>query len=75
MHCALRLHFPESWTAGRTTAFAAYVEVFRENRTEPFDLKDVDVPEGSIQMTGVVAFFAGDAPLGDSRALSFAHEC
>jgi hypothetical protein len=70
-----RLHLPEPWTAGRATAFAAYVEVSRPGRLESFDLMDDHVPEGSIRVSGTVAFFAGDVPLGDPVALPFAHEC
>jgi len=70
-----RLHRPESWTAGKATALGAYVEVARPGRPGPYDLMDDDVAEGSVRVTGVVSFFAGDAPLGDPVALPFAHEC
>ena len=70
-----RLHLPEAWAAGSKTAFGAYVEVHRPGRPEPYDLRDVDVPEGSVRVTGAVTFFAGDAPLGEPAALAFVHEC
>ena len=70
-----RLHLPEPWAAGKATAFAAYVEVIRPGRPAPFDLRDDDVPEGSVRVTGTLSFFAGDAPLGDAVALPFVHEC
>src|SRR5690242_3369057 len=70
-----RPHLPEPWAVGKRTAFAAYVEVIRPGRPDPFDLRDDDVPEGSVRVTGTLQFFAGDAPLGDPLALPFAHEC
>jgi hypothetical protein len=70
-----RPHLPEPWAAGRPTAFGAYVEVIRPGRSDPYDLRDDDVPEGSVRVVGAVQFFAGDAPLGDPVALAFAHEC
>jgi hypothetical protein len=70
-----RLHLPEPWTVGKTTALGAYVEVHRPGRPGHYDLRDDHVPEGSIQVTGAVTFFAGDVPLGDAAALPFAHEC
>jgi hypothetical protein len=70
-----RVHLPEPWTAGRATAFGAYVEVFRPGRPDPYDLRDDDVPAGSVRVVGAVTFFAGDARLGEPAALPFAHEC
>lgn len=70
-----RLHVPEPWTAGRKTAFGVYVEVDRPGRAGPYDVKDDDVPGGSIRVLGRVQFFAGAAPLGDPTALPFVHEC
>jgi hypothetical protein len=70
-----RPHVPEPWTAGTKTAFGAFVEVARPGRPEPYDLRDEDVPEGSVRVVGTVTFFAGDAPLGEPAALAFAHEC
>ena len=70
-----RPHLPEPWTAGQARAFAAYVEVTRPGRPDPFDLRDDDVPAGSVRVSGTVRFFAGDAPLGDPLALPFVHEC
>ena len=70
-----RLHLPEPWAAGKSTAFAAYVEVTRPGRPAPFDLRDDDVPEGSVRVVGTVSFFAGDASLGDPLVLPFVHEC
>jgi hypothetical protein len=69
------LHLPEPWTAGKSTAFGAYLEVLRPGRPKPFDLQDDCVPEGSIQVTGAVTFFDADAPLGVPITLTFAHEC
>jgi hypothetical protein len=57
------------------TAFGAYVEVVRPGHPDPYDLRDDDVPEGSVRVVGSVRFFAGDAPLGEAAALPFAHEC
>jgi hypothetical protein len=70
-----RLHVPEAWIAGRTTAFGAHVVVSRPDRPESFDLKDDCVPEGSVRVTATLTFFAGDTPLGDPRILLLAHEC
>ena len=70
-----RVHLPEPWAAGRTTAFGAYVEVHRPGRPEPYDLRDDDVPQGSVRVVGAVTFFAGDAPLAEPAALPFVHEC
>ena len=70
-----RLHLPEPWTAGKPTAFASYVEVIRPGRPDLFDLRDDDVPAGSVRVSGTVRFFAGDAPLGEPLALPFIHEC
>lgn len=70
-----RLHLPEPWTAGKTTALGAYVEVYRSGRPGPYDLMDYHAPEGTVRVTGAVTFFAGDVPLGDASALPFAHEC
>ena len=71
-----RLHLPEPWTAGTSTAFGCYVEVTRPGRPDPFDLRDdVVVPTGSVRVVGTLSFFAGDAPLGDATALAFVHEC
>ena len=70
-----RLHVPEPWTAGTSTAFASYVEVIRPGRPTPFDMRDDDVPEGSIRVVGTLKFFAGDSPLGDPLTLPFIHEC
>ena len=70
-----RAHLPAPWAAGTKTAFGAYVEVRRPGRPGPYDLRDEDVPEGSVRVVGTVRFFAGDAPLGDPAALPFVHEC
>ena len=70
-----RPHLPEPWAAGKATAFGSYVEVTRPGRPDPFDLRDDDVPAGSVRVVGTLTFFAGDAPLGDPLALPFVHEC
>lgn len=70
-----RLHLPEPWTAGKVTAFGVFVELTGPRRRGLADLKDDQLPEGSLRVTGTVRFFAGDVPLEDARALPFAHEC
>jgi hypothetical protein len=70
-----RLHLPEGWVAGKRTAFGAYVEVNRPGLDEPFDLKDEDVPEGSLSVVGTLTFFAGNSPLAEPSSLKFVHEC